>query len=141
MYYCVPAALPPEEQASPHEEDTNTSTTKHDLEDSTSSGDVPKSKLEIRVKTKRLDLECPIAGPGRRRNVSPSLVAEEEEFIDLKVTVTDREKLGVKNDAFISYKVCTEVSDAYMYVTLSCNVSYCNGLFSLDKVNKPWITR
>lgn len=106
---CLPV-VSPDEQDSQHEEDTPAITTKPDLEGSTSSGDIPKSKLEIRVKTKRLDLECPIAGPGRRRNISPSAAAEEEEFIDLKVTITDREKQGVKNDAFISYKVCTETT-------------------------------
>ena len=129
--------LHPEEQASQYREDTAaTITAKPELEDSTSSGDVPKSKLYSRTEAKRLDLECPIAGPGRRRNVSPSAAAEEEEHMDLKICITDREKQGVKSDAFITYKICTEVSSAFIIpsttiYTGNADNSLCIGLFCM----------
>lgn len=37
-------------------------------------------------------------------------VKEEGQDRDLKVSIEEREKVGIKSDAYISYKVCTKVS-------------------------------
>ena len=89
-----------------------------ELEDSTSSGDIPKSKLDRSSPlspsqvTKKLDLESAVLGPGRKRNVSPPV--EELQFVDLKVSITDREKRGTKTDSYVAYKICTEVGGRVM---------------------------
>ena len=67
----------------------------------------PKPQLDPREENKRLDLESPISGPGRRRNVA---AVEEPDHTDLKVSITDREKHGTKTDTYIMYKICTDVS-------------------------------
>ena len=71
--------------------------------------DVPKPKpqLDPREENKRLDLESPISGPGRRRNVA---AVEEPDQTDLKVSITEREKHGTKTDTYVMYKICTDVS-------------------------------
>ena len=89
-----------------------------DLDGSTSSGDIPKSKLDPRQETKRLDLETTVLAPGRKRNVSPP-VEPESINDDLRISISNYEKHGSKNDFFIMYKICTEVC-----VHLSCVYIY-----------------
>ena len=74
-----------------------------------SSTEIPKSKLLLdpREENKRLDLECAISAPGRRRNV---IAVEEPNHSDLQVSITDREKHGTRTDSHITYKICTDVS-------------------------------
>ena len=76
------------------------------MEGSTSSGDVPKPKLNPWQKAKLQDLETSIAGPGRKRNITSP---DDMEHVDLKVTITERVKNEAKGDTYIMYKICTEV--------------------------------
>ena len=78
------------------------------LEGSNSSTDQPKSKLDdpnYLSQQKMLDMESGIA-PGREKKIKP----ERGQDVDLKVSISDRLKHVTKNDAFISYKICTDVS-------------------------------
>ena len=56
-----------------------------------------------------------IAGPGKKRNLGLTeevgrSIEVEGQSIDLKVSITEREKQGVKSDPYFSYKICTDVS-------------------------------
>lgn len=75
------------------------------LEDS--SEDIPKSKLDVRTETKMLDLESPISGPGRSRNIA---VVRGEECNDFKVSILVWEKHGNKTESYVVYKIRAEVS-------------------------------
>ena len=66
---------------------------------------------------KLLDFEVPVAGPGKTRNLGLPEEGEEGgrsvevegQSIDLKVSITESEKQGVKSDPYFSYKICTNV--------------------------------
>ena len=69
---------------------------------------------------KLLDFEVAIAGPGRKRNLGLTeevgrSVEVEGQSIDLKVSITEREKQGVKSDPYFSYKICTNVRIAILF--------------------------
>ena len=81
------------------------------LDDSTSSSDIPKSKLDTPSYTegrKLLDFESPVV-PGRDRNIA-LLVEEEGQDVDLKVAIKERLSHTVKSDTYVSYRICTDVS-------------------------------
>lgn len=42
--------------------------------------------------------------------------ASSEQGMDLKVEITEREKVGVKSDSYIMYKICTQVRGSEMGV-------------------------
>lgn len=71
---------------------------------------------------KLLDFEVAIAGPGRKRNLGLTeeqvgrSIEVEGQSIDLKVSITEREKQGVKSDPYFSYKICTDVRMAVIYI-------------------------
>ena len=66
-----------------------------------------RSKLETR---KRLDLESPIPGPGKSRNIRAPNVTE---MMDLKVAIIANEKRTLpKTDPFTAYKIRTDVSSS-----------------------------
>ena len=61
-----------------------------------------------------LDFEVPIAGPGKQRQLGSKEegagpLGDEDQSIDLKVSIMEREKQGVKSDPYFSYKICTDV--------------------------------
>ena len=81
------------------------------LDDSTSSSDIPKSKLDnpsYMEERKLLDFESPVV-PGRDRNIE-GLVEEVGQDVDLKVVIKERLSHTVKSDTYVSYRICTDVS-------------------------------
>lgn len=84
---------------------------------------------------RQLDFEVAIAGPGKKRNLGLTedvgrSVEVEGQSIDLKVSIMEREKQGVKSDPYFSYKIGTDVrkKTKSMYSILYSNVidtSFC----------------
>lgn len=70
----------------------------------------------------------PVAGPGKKRilglNTEEGRSLEDEgQAIDLKVSITEREKQGIKSDPYFSYKICTDVGLVACLWHTRCTVS------------------
>lgn len=74
-----------------------------------------------------LDFEVPVAGPGKKRTLDKEeggSIETEGQSIDLKVSITEREKQGVKQDPYFSYKICTDVSTYRCTLSKQCVCMY-----------------
>ena len=94
---------------------------------------------------KLLDFEVAIAGPGRKRNLGLTeeevgrSVEVEGQSIDLKVSITEREKQGVKSDPFFSYKICTNVRKAIIFICINYYLIMMMFLCSSDVSPRPLV--
>ena len=68
-------------------------------------GEVVKPKPLPRMKPRQFS-NGDRSGEVAQLSPSPPCMGQD---VDLKVEVTEREKVGVKSDAYIRYKICTEV--------------------------------